>query len=549
MKITEELLKKVLVKTKAVSPKDFDLAREAARVESRALENVLVEKGLVSDEQLGQLLADEFKFPFVELKKVKISPETLAIIPEIVARAQKIIAFNKGKEGLKVASSDPGDLEVTQFLAKKTGEQILPYFATAKDIELALRSYKKSLAEEMQGLLGEAKPSAIKIVDLILESAQDNRASDIHFEPSTEKTIVRFRIDGVLHDVLQLPKAFHELLLSRIKILAKLRTDLHDSSQDGRFSFGSGSVKIDIRVSVVPLEQEEKAVLRLLSEGSRQFDLADLGLQKKDAELVEQNIKKPWGMVLISGPAGSGKTTSLYAILKILNTRQVNIMTIEDPIEYDIEGVNQLQVNAKTNLTFSEGLKAIVRQNPDIIMVGEIRDEETASLAVNAAMTGHLVLSTFHANDAATALPRLEDMGVEPFLLTSTLNLVISQRLVRKICPKCVESYELPLAKVASLLGKELAEKLPKTSTDKVRLFRGRGCPLCQETGYLGRTGIFEVLEMRDFVKKLIMAKASAGQIQSAAEKEGFSPILEDGLEKVENGVTTLDEVLRAVKT
>lgn len=359
---------------------------------------------------------------------------------------------------------------------------------------------------------------------------------------------VRFRIDGVLHDVLQLPGFFHDLLISRIKIMAKLRTDLHDSAQDGRFSFDAGSEKIDVRVSVVPVEENEKAVLRMLSEKMRRLDLPELGFGKREAKIVEKNIKKPWGLILVSGPAGSGKTTTLYAILKILNSRKVNIMTIEDPIEYDIEGINQIQVNPKTNLTFAEGLKAVVRQNPDIIMVGEVRDEETASLAINAAMTGHLVLSTFHANDASTTLPRLEDMKIEPFLITSTVNLVISQRLVRKICPKCVESYEVPLAKVTALLGKEWAEKFPRTEANKVRLFRGRGCPLCQQTGYWGRTGIFEVLEMSEGIKKLVMEKANASQIQKAARKEGSLPMLEDGLRKVEMGVTTLDEVLRATK-
>lgn len=558
MQITQDLLKKILVKPKLVSQKDFDLAKEKAEAENKTLETVLIQEGLVADEELGQLLADEFKFPFINLKKTKIKLEALQIIPELVAKSKKIIAFDKDKEGLKVALTNPGDLESIEFLERKSGEKISLYYATLIDIENAFKYYKKSLKQEMENLLGKSldnvqtmdssKISAIKIIDLILESAKDNRVSDIHFEPSPSKTIIRFRIDGILHDALLLPKFFHDLLISRIKILAKLRTDLHDSAQDGRFTFESGREKVDIRVSVVPVEQDEKAVLRMLSENSRRFDLQDLGFRKNDAKIIEENIKKPWGMILVSGPAGSGKTTTLYALLKILNTRKVNIMTIEDPIEYDVDGINQIQVNSKTNLTFSEGLKAIVRQNPDIIMIGEIRDQETASLAVNAAMTGHLVLSTFHANDASTTLPRLQDMGIEPFLITSTLNLVISQRLVRKICPKCVESYELPLSKVSALLGKELAQKLVKGNSGKVYLFRGKGCPLCQETGYLGRTGIFEVLEMRDPIKKLVMEKANASQIKNAGEKQGFISLLEDGLEKVETGITTLDEVLRASK-
>jgi len=285
----------------------------------------------------------------------------------------------------------------------------------------------------------------------------------------------------------------------------------------------------------------------MLAEKTRRFDLEELGLQKRDLQIVQRNIKRPWGMIIAAGPTGCGKTTTLYAILKILNTREVNIMTIEDPIEYDIQGINQIQVNPKTNLTFSQGLRAIIRQDPNIIMVGEIRDVETAKLAVNAAMTGHLVLSTFHATDASTTLPRLLDMEVEPYLVSSTVNIVIAQRLVRRICSKCIESYEMPFSRVKQLLGAELASKLPKTKQNKVRLFRGRGCPLCQNTGYQGRIGIFEILEMTDSIKKLIMAKANASQIREEAIKQGMVTMIEDGLQKVEIGMTTIEEILSAV--
>ena len=303
-----------------------------------------------------------------------------------------------------------------------------------------------------------------------------------------------------------------------------------------------------MRVSVVPIEEGEKVVLRLLSERARRFELEDLGLEGQKLEIIRKSIKKTFGMILVSGPTGCGKTTTLYAILKILNVREINICTIEDPIEYDIEGISQIQVNPKTGLAFSKGLRAIIRQDPNIIMIGEIRDEETASLAVNSAMTGHLVLSTFHATDAATSLTRFLDMKIEPFLLSTCLSLIISQRLVRKICPRCIESYEIPFSQLSQLLGQELTSRFPKTKENRVRLFRGKGCGLCQHTGYLGRTGIFEVLEIKESIKNLIMKKANALEILKEAHKFGMETMAEDGVLKIEKGITTLEEILRATR-
>ena len=571
MKITEQILKKLLVDSKLISQRDFNLAKEEAKVKGELLENLIVEKDLVSDEELGKLLADEIGFPFINLRKVKIDRKILEIIPEIVAKKQEIIVFDKTKDGLKIAMAEPENLEIREFLERKTGLKVIPYFATKRDIRLSFKFYKKEIKEEFEELVGKtleefekklAKPETlrlpiIKMTELILNYGYENRASDIHLEPCREKTILRYRIDGVLHDVLTLPKFCHDFLVSRVKILARLRTDVHDAPQDGHFSFPFPEEKVDVRVSVVPIEEGEKVVLRLLAERARRFNLEDLGLEEKNLKIIRENLKKPWGMIIASGPTGCGKTTTLYAMLKILNTREVNIMTIEDPIEYDIEGINQIQVNPKTKLTFARGLRSVIRQDPDIIMVGEIRDEETASLAVNAAMTGHLVLSTFHATDAATVLPRLLDMRIEPFLIASTLNMAIAQRLVRKICPKCIESYELPFSKVSKLLGKNLASKLPRPrgrghpknrGTLWVRLFRGKGCSLCQETGYLGRIGIFEILEISESIKKLVMEKAPATQIKKEAQKLGMIAMIEDGLEKVERGITTLDEILRAIR-
>jgi len=559
MRISEKILKKILVDSRLLSQKNFALAKKIAQEKKEPLQDVILDKRFIDDEELGQLIADYTKFPFVNLRKTKINRETLAILPESVAKRQKIIIFDETKNKIKAAFNQPENLEIREFLERKTGKKVTPYYATKRDVAESLKYYRKGLKEELEEVVkkslkkfGKApkKPTeeylpVIKAVDLILSYGYDNRASDIHIEPYVNSTVLRYRIDGVLHDVLTLPKSFHDFLISRIKILSELRTDIHDIAQDGHFSFQASVEKVDVRVSVVPIEEGEKAVLRLLSERARRFELKDLGLESNELEFINRNIKRPWGMALISGPTGSGKTTTLYAILKILNIRKVNICTIEDPIEYDIEGINQIQANPKTGLTFSKGLKAIIRQDPDIIMVGEIRDTETAALAVNASMTGHLVLSTFHATDSFTTLPRLLDMDVEPFLLTTSLNLIIAQRLVRKICPKCIESYEISFSKLSQFLGKDLAAKFSRTKKNKIRLFRGKGCLLCQQTGYFGRTGIFEVLEIKDRIKNLIMKRANASQIKSEAKKLGMKTMIEDGVNKIERGMITLEEVLR----
>jgi type IV pilus assembly protein PilB len=330
--------------------------------------------------------------------------------------------------------------------------------------------------------------------------------------------------------------------------LANLRTDISNLPQDGHFIFETKEERVDIRVSTAPIEEGEKVVMRVLSEKIRRLGLEELGLEKEDLEILKKNIEKPWGMILVAGPTGCGKTTTLYAILEVLNKRELNITTIEDPIEYDIEGINQIQVDEKIGLTFSTGLKAIMRQNPDIIMVGEMRDQETAKLAIDAAMTGHLVLSTFHATDSATVLTRLLDMGIEPFLITSTVNLVIAQRLVRRICPRCIESYEIPFSQLSKMIGEDLAKKLPRTIEGNVRTFRGKGCSFCQKTGYFGRIGIFELLEMKEEIKKLIMEKANASQIRERAKELGMKTMIEDGLKKAEVGITTIEEILRVLK-
>ncbi len=560
MKLSTSLLKKILVDTEIITQKDFELAKKEAADKKESLEEIVLDKGLVSDQELGSLIADELGFPFINLRKVKVKREVLDIVPEIVAKKQRVIIFDRTRKGLKVAMDNPDNLEIREFIERKTGEEVIPYFATKADILVALKYYKKEIKEEFEELIGKTLEEfeqtgtekrilpVIKMVELILNYGYENRASDVHLEPYDVKTVLRYRIDGVLHDVLTLPKKVHGFLVSRVKILARLRTDVREAVQDGHFSFKVLDEKVDVRVSVVPIQRGEKVVLRLLTERAKRFNLKEIGLISKDLIIIKKNIEKPWGMILAAGPTGSGKTTTLYALLKILNVRQVNICTIEDPIEYDVEGINQIQVNLKTNLTFSRGLKAIIRQDPNIIMVGEIRDVETAKLAVNAAMTGHLVLSTFHSIDAAGVFPRLQDMEVEPFIVASTVNIAIAQRLVRRICQKCIESYEKPISELEFLLPKKLIARLPKTKRKSIRLFKGKGCPVCQHTGYLGRIGIFEILQVDKTMNKLIAKKTPSAEIKAAAVKSGMTTMIEDGLAKVEKGITTIEEILKAVR-
>jgi type IV pilus assembly protein PilB len=385
--------------------------------------------------------------------------------------------------------------------------------------------------------------SIIRLVDNLISSAYELRASDVHIDPEDKEIRVRFRIDGVLHDNFIIPKELHSEIITRIKILSALRTDEHAAAQDGRFKIAIAGHNqfIDVRVSIAPTYYGENCVMRLLAGASEELSLESLGYSKFNLEKVNRAMKKPYGLILATGPTGSGKTTSLYAILKKLNTKDVSIITVEDPIEYSIQGIDQIQVNPHTGLTFAQGLRFILRQDPNIIMVGEIRDNETASIAVNAAMTGHLVLSTLHTNDAATTLPRLLDMGVEPFLITSTVNVAIGQRLVRTLCPDCKVERELSEGQLESLKGFAPAEFLKGSQNFSV----GIGCKKCDMSGFKGRIGIHEVLEITDEIRELIMKRANSKEVRDVAIKNGMITMLQDGLEKARAGLTTIEEVLR----
>ncbi len=558
MAVDNQTLYKALKELQVIPDKQLDAVFAESVAQKRSLGDLVVEKDLIKETDLGELTADILSVPFIKLTTITIPKEVLLIISETLARQKQIIAFKKDKEGLHVAMANPADVETIDFLKNKTGLPILRYGATKRDIQQAfalyLKDIDKAFAEVIQANIEEAKnnrqdiePPIIKIVETIISYGYENNASDIHLEPEEKSCLVRFRIDGVLHDIISLSLDLYPQIVTRVKVLANLRTDEHQVPQDGKIEFAMDGQKLDIRVSIVPVRKGEAIVMRLLSERARKISLESLGFSESDLQKVKRAYQKPYGMILSTGPTGCGKTTTMYAVLKLLNTRDVNIMTIEDPIEYDVEGVNQIQVNTKANLTFASGLRSILRQDPNIILVGEIRDEETAGIATNAAMTGHLVLSTLHTNDAATALPRLLDMNIEPFIISSTANVIIAQRLVRKIHGICRISLDVSMNSVAKYVDKSALEKI-FGDKDTMRIYRGKGCALCHNTRYEERMGIFEVMEISEEIKQAIVAKKDAATIKALAVKQGMKTMIEDGLEKVRLGETTIDEVLRVTK-
>lgn len=565
MELKTDQLKRRILESSSISEKQLSKAQKLAQKEEKKLRNVLVEKSFISDHKLGQIIAKLKEVPYVDLKDESISEEVLSVLPEEVARNQKVVPFKKDRDGLHIAMANPDNYQMKKWLEKKTGSKVVVHFATKRDISEAIGYYKKgyrnNFEEVIKKQIKKAKRRGMepedlpikKTVNSLIEYAYANQASDIHIEPHGEKLIVRYRIDGILHDIVYLPPEIRDLVITRIKILAELRTDEHRAAQGGKFSYESEGESFDIRVSVVPITDGEKVAMRLLSENAQKYNLEDLGFLDQDLKKVNNAIKRPHGMILATGPTGSGKSTTLYSILKVLNDPEVNISTIEDPVEYDVERVNQIQVNEATGLTFAQGLRTIVRQDPDIIMVGEIRDSETADIAVNAAMTGHLVLSTLHTNDAPTAFPRLMEMGVKPFLVSSSVNLIIAQRLVRRVCKNCSQEYSLSLSQLKTKYPSSFVENFQKYSDlneeEELSLHKGKGCKVCGFSGYKGRIGIFEVLEISERMKQLIMEEANSTEIRKAALEEGdFNLMMKDGVKKVKEGITTIDEILRVTR-
>lgn len=561
MKISPAILRQILIQSGFVSEKNFDAAQQTAQDVDKTITDILLFRGLINEMVLGQLIADYYKVPYIHIGNKVLPLEVLDLVPENLARSYHMLPFEKQQDTLLLAMEDPTDLESMEVVRRKTGLRVVPHFITTPDYKHALSQYRKNIKKEFETIIREnvEKTSkatkdkglsevaeelpVIEILNTILEYAIAERASDVHIEIMNDILIMRLRIDGVLRDVISLPKTVHPGLIARIKILANLKIDEHRVPQDGRFKFNYGEESIALRVSIVPGFYGENTVLRLLPESARPLSLEELGLTGTNLEWVQQQFKKPHGMILVTGPTGSGKTTTLYSILNILNNVNVKICTIEDPVEYDIRRVTQIQVNPITGLTFAIGLRALMRHDPNIIMVGEIRDRETAEIAIHSALTGHLVLSTLHTNDAASAIPRFIDMGVEPFLVASTVNMIIAQRLVRKICPNCIDHIEPPV-ETLNFFMKELGLDISKQ-----KFYKGKGCEECGNTGYKGRIGIYEILVVKENIRQKTLSKSSSETLCQEAKKNGMILMLDDGLNKVASGITTIEEVLRVAKT
>jgi len=574
--LTEAQLKEILTTQDTLGKREFDGFLKKAKEANINIEDYLFSRKIISQGNLYKAASNFFKLPYISLAEEKIRKDILFLIPEEIATAHRIIAFDKNEKELKIAALDPKDLEIFEFLGKKTNLDIKVFLTTPDDISKALKNYRKGLSaefgisekiEKTKGAqdgedlkeLAQDLP-VIRIVDTLLEYAIFEKSSDIHIEPGEKDVNIRYRIDGILRNVMTLPKAVHAGIIARIKILANLKLDEHRLPQDGRFKIATKEYKVSFRVSIIPAFDGEKIVLRLLNEKAQLLTLEQLGFHKKPLEILKRNISKPHGMILVTGPTGSGKTTTLYTILGILNKPEVNIVTIEDPIEYHMAHVNQSQIQPKIGYTFAMGLRSFLRQDPDIIMVGEIRDSETAQIAAHAAMTGHLVLSTLHTNDAITTIPRLADMDVPSFLISSTTNIIIAQRLVRKICQKCIVSYTIGkkgIDEINKLMDVDTIFKVlervklinPRRQTRESLLFyHGKGCKDCNHSGYKGRIGIFEILEFTDKIQQLVIDNVNSDQIMKEALDEGMIKIIEDGFIKAKNGITTVEEVLRVTK-
>lgn len=548
-----------LVLTKKLLSKDaLAEAEQVATGFGAPLATVLVDRGYVPKTTLGEALAEYYGVDYAPWEDQVVDKAALTLIPEETAITKQLMPLRITGGVLEVAFSNPQDYELRNFLEKKTSYRIRPFFSFPDDLARGYIQYKGNLKEDFAKILKEGLPTTTSDADLgklaqdipvvqgldsILQHAIADRASDIHVEGQEESALVRFRIDGILHDVLTLPKSAQAALVARVKILANLKIDEHRLPQDGRFKVIMLGSDVALRVSIIPGFYGENVVLRLLFESEKPKSLLELGLTKDQATVIEANIKKSHGMMLVTGPTGSGKTTTLYSVLNLLNNPGVKLVTVEDPIEYGIARISQIQVNPLTGLDFAAGLRSLLRHDPDIIMVGEIRDRETTATAIQAALTGHLVLSTLHTNDAPSAVPRLLDLGSEPYLLASTLELIVAQRLVRRLCSDCraADSLRDPL------LIKEVSELagLKATQLQGMSIWVARGCPACRHTGYLGRLGIYELFDITPPIQELIRNRQPAEVLRQAAQQGGMVTMFADGVSKATQGLTTLEEVLR----
>lgn len=547
----------LLIEKGVITKEQADKAREEVSRTGMPIEKALERLGFISEVEIAQTLAEALGIPFMDLTEYLIDPDVLKLVPESVAKKYRAVPLFKIGETLTVAMSDPQDIIALDEIRLKSGiTSIEPVLSTPDMIQGVIDQYYGALgsAQELVKGLDKEKSAAagletgeraetaeespvIKLVNLILIQAVKDRASDVHIEPAEDKVVVRYRIDGILHEVQKIPKHLHPAVCSRIKIMAKMDISETRLPQDGRINLNMENRNLDLRVSSFPTIYGENIVLRILDKSSVLIGLTELGFSDKDLKDFEKVIRRPNGIILVTGPTGSGKTTTLYSALSAINSSDKNIITIEDPVEYELPMIRQTQVNPKAGLTFANGLRSILRQDPDIIMVGEIRDLETAEIAIQASLTGHLVFSTLHTNDAASALTRLLDMGVEPYLISSSVIAILAQRLVRLICAKCKQQYVISAEELKDL-----------NLAGDIQLFVGKGCAQCKNTGLTGRIGIFELLVMNDEIKGMVTAKQSAGEIKKKAREAGMRTLFDDGLEKVKSGLTTVEELLRVTE-
>ena len=546
MKLDQNTLKKILLDGNYVTEEDIKKAEAYAEEHRVSIVEYLLVEGLTSTDIIGQAIAESLGLPYSNLQVKQPPKEQVLLIPEDIAKKFRVVVFSLTKNEIVITTDEPNNESLKNELTNLfPDKEIKITFSMPEDIDAIFVDYQEGLKTKFSKIIESKGRIAPEILDQIFEDALLLKTSDIHCEPQEKKVVVRFRIDGILHDAGELPKEYYENIVNRLKVQAKLRIDEHFSAQDGAIRFTSPNYPhpVDLRVSIVPTLDGEKIAIRILSSYVRDLTLSDIGLSKELQEQIVKSSKKPFGMILVTGPTGSGKTTTLYSIIKIINTQKINITTIEDPVEYKIQGINQIQVNLQANLTFAKGLRAITRQDPNVVLVGEIRDLETADIAVNAALTGHLLLSTFHANNAATAIPRFVDMGIEPFLVGSTLELIIAQRLVRRICDSCKASDTVSKSKIDKL-GTEVSKYFVGKSFN---FYKGKGCESCSHTGYKGRIGVFEFLTTSPEIQDLIGKSPSTKEVEDLIIKQGFKTMFEDGVLKVKAGTTTIEELLRVV--
>jgi type IV pilus assembly protein PilB len=557
----------ILLSQNLITPQQYqDIKVKSA---SLAISDVsaIEDMNIVPEDKLAEVKALQLGIPYTSLENTSFSPQALGYIPRAVVERFQLIPFlyDEKTKTLSVAMANPVDLEAISFVQQKTGLTVKAFAAAPSDVK---RSIDQQYRQEIVGQVGEAlketeeysktrtidsskiaeiiKEAPIaKIVSTILEYAVTSRSSDVHIEPQEDRVRVRYRIDGILYDRLSLPKTVQEAVISRIKILSEMKIDEHRSPQDGRFNFKINDKEVDLRISVLPTTFGEKIVMRLLRKSGGLPTLNELGLGGTNLKNLESAILRPHGIIIVCGPTGSGKTTTLYSVLSKLNTTRVNIMTLEDPVEYQIAGINQVQINPGVGLTFATGLRSFLRQDPNIILVGEIRDEETTDLAIQAALTGHLVFSTLHTSSAAGALPRLIDLGAETFLLASTMNAILAQRIVRRICDSCKEAYT-PQPQILTEIKSELGPLYK--DNNEVKLYKGKGCNECGSTGYMGRMGIYETLTISEKISALVLQSADSGTIEKQAISEGMITMKQDGYLKALQGVTTIEEVIRVAQ-